>query len=210
MTKPLFISAIVLAAGTSSRMGKPNKLLLDIKGKSLIERTLRQVQQSTANEIIVVLGHEESLVREKLDKFKNVKFVINHKYKGGMTSSIQTGVANTHSKSQGFLICPSDMPALSSEVINRLINQLSLFPNDQKIIVPTYQHQKGNPILFDSHYRHEILSHSQPNGCRAIITNHFDKSVQVEVGQKIFFEDIDTPEAYQEWLKKTGDKNSKK
>ncbi len=91
------ISAIVLAAGTSSRMGAKNKLLLPFKSSTFIENLVAQLLKSTVDEVIVVLGHEKDNIKQVLTQ-KELVFTVNINYNSGMTSSIQAGIIATSKK----------------------------------------------------------------------------------------------------------------
>ena len=187
------ISAIVLAAGNSVRMGKQNKLLLPYGNTTIIEQVVDQLLNSQAEEVVVVLGHEQNKVKAALGA-RPVKLVFNSRYQTGMTSSIQTGVAAASPRAQGYLICLGDMPALTAADYNTVMAGAGEKP---EIRVPVYQGQKGNPVYFSSHFRESLLAHKEPEGCRGLVQQHAGKVVKVAVGYGRFLSDIDTPEDYQ-------------
>ncbi|HEV3251229.1 MAG TPA: nucleotidyltransferase family protein, partial [Puia sp.] len=106
------LSAIVLAAGLSKRMGKANKLLLPYKGKTVIEIVVENILTAGLGEVIVVTGHEEEKLRNALKNLA-VDFVHNPRYLTGMTSSIQEGIRPA--KGKGYMICLSDMLLISAD-----------------------------------------------------------------------------------------------
>ena len=107
------ISAIILAAGESRRMGVKNKLLLPIKGEVLISNYVKSVCASSVYEVVIVVGHEAEKIEDVLQG-QPVRFVENLRYMEGMTSSIQTGIQAASSKSEGLLICLADQPLILS------------------------------------------------------------------------------------------------
>ena len=102
------ISAILLAAGTSSRFGKKNKLLAKYKKKFLLSHSLNNLLKSKVKEIIIVMGNESNLVMKQVPKNSKIKITFNKNYKKGMSSSILAGIKKINKNHKGFLICLSD------------------------------------------------------------------------------------------------------
>ena len=115
------ISAIVLAAGESKRMGQ-TKQLLDWEGRTILQRVLENLSRSRVDEVILVLGHEAERILQTLDTRK-VKVVINKNYKEGMITSIQQGLINLNDKVEAFFIVLADQPAVGPEIFDRLISE---------------------------------------------------------------------------------------
>ena len=114
-------AAIILAAGESSRMGFP-KQLAEYKGKTILETVVETVSNSIENSI-VVLGHENETLTEKID-FKNSTILINESWEEGIISSIRTGLfyLSSDKNIDGVLIFMGDQPAINSEVIEKLLD----------------------------------------------------------------------------------------
>jgi len=186
------ISAIVLAAGTSSRMGSKNKLLLPFKGSTFIEHIVSQLLKSTIDRVIVVLGHEKDTIKKVLTQ-KEVVFTINSNYKSGMTSSIQTGIKATSKNTDGYLICLSDMPFLTTSDYNKILASIS---GNKEIILPFYKNLKGNPVYFSKGFREEILTHPAPEGCKGIVQNNKNFLIKVPFESTHILKDVDTEEDY--------------
>lgn len=188
------LSAVLLAAGTSSRMGKANKLLLPLKSKAMLCHCVEQLQQSKIEEIIVVTGHEEALIRSVLQDYNAaITIVHNPNFRQGMTSSIQKGIAACAKTTQGFMICLGDMPFLKTLDYNRLIDA---FKGANQIIAPYFGQRRGNPILFGANYKTALLNHTQPNGCKEILKTNSKQVVPVQFDQEQTFQDIDFPNDY--------------
>jgi molybdenum cofactor cytidylyltransferase len=184
------VTAIFLAAGLSSRMGGTNKLLLEWKGRSLVEYTLRQLITSNVDEVVLVLGRDADLIRNLVGADPKLKIVQNYKYESGMTSSIQEGLNNA--KGDAYMICLADMPFLSPLDYNVLIDGYSNRINMNKdIILPQFQGRRGNPVIFHSCYKEAILNHSETNGCSKIVKQHSDRVIHFEVETDHFLSDID-------------------
>ena len=193
------ISAIVLAAGLSRRMGKPNKLLLPLHGKPLVAHVCDHLGEAALEEIIVVLGHEADRVKEVLGE-RNVHYVWNSRYETGMTSSIQAGVEVLAPSSKGMMICLSDMPLITGHEYQILIDTFNahLPIRPHLILTPVYHQKKGNPVIFSRYYRDAILSHPEPHGCQKLVRQHAANILECEMPTPHIFQDIDHPEEYQQ------------
>lgn len=190
------ISAIIMAAGESRRMGVKNKLLLPISGEVLISNFVKSVCASNVDEVVVVVGHEAEKIEDVLQG-QPVRFVENLRYMEGMTSSIQTGIQAASAESEGLLICLADQPFIETSDFNRLIHAFTdLFDSESSlIIVPVFKGQRGNPVLFSRQFRDIILQHKD-EGCRDIVLKHPEYVREVEMGNDNVLQDVDTPEDY--------------
>ncbi|MBK7406943.1 MAG: nucleotidyltransferase family protein [Saprospirales bacterium] len=191
------ISVILLAAGTSSRMGDTNKLLLPIKGNPMVRQVAKQLLDSPLDEVIVVLGHEEPQVRTALEGLP-LRFEFNSDYHLGMTSSIQVGVSALSPDCHAFLVCLGDMPLLTAAHYEALIH---FFEENKKvcpapIVRPADRHRKGHPVVFDIRYVAEIQACKEREGCREVIRKHRDQLVEFQVSEEAFFRDVDGEEDY--------------
>ncbi len=191
------ITAILLAAGESKRMGEANKLLLPYRGAPLIHRVAEAIAQSKAAEQIVVTGHEAAAIEGALRAY-GMRFVYNADYETGMTSSIQAGVQAAHSAAEGFMICLSDLPDLNAGILDRVMDQfaIAISQDPQVIIIPSHQGRRGHPIIFSRYYKEALLHHPHPEGCKAIIQDHSSHVVLVEISEEGILKDIDRPEDY--------------
>ncbi|OLS21454.1 MAG: Purine catabolism protein PucB [Candidatus Heimdallarchaeota archaeon LC_2] len=198
------ISALLLAAGESRRMGDSNKLTLTLGTKLLIEKTTETLIDSDASEIIVVIGHEEDKISKILEKYTTLKIIVNKNYRKGMTTSIQHGIKFTSKNSTGYMICLADMPLIETEEINVLIQsfQSSVTKNPKTIMIPVFNKKSGNPVIFSAQYRDEILAHKELNGCKGIVKRNNLHVKRVNMKTNHFIVDIDTMEEYRDILSK--------
>lgn len=190
-------SIIVLAAGLSTRMGVTNKLLNQIGEVSMIERVVDQISQAHAGTIIIVLGHESEQVRQALSGY-SVRFVYNESYELGMTSSIQTGVSAA-SNHHGYFICLGDMPLLDSSDYSRILEHIS-DENTKEIIRPFHNSKPGHPIYFSKHFRDQILSHSNTDGCREIIRSNSQYLKKIIYDSDAVVRDLDTQQDFDDLM----------
>ena len=190
------ISAVILAAGESRRMGVQNKLLLQIDSEVLIRKFVKSVSNSLVDAVLVVVGFEAEKIKAVLHD-QAVKFVENPSYEEGMTTSIQSGVKASSNESTGLMICLADMPFAETSDLNLLIQAFNDYRSTESslIIVPVFQGKRGNPVLFSEVFREKILTH-KGEGCREIVRQfpHFVKEVSMENDNLL--RDIDTPEDY--------------
>ena len=190
------ISAVILAAGESRRMGAQNKLLLQIGSEVLIRKFVESVCASAADAVLVVLGHEAEKIKAVLQD-QTVRFVNNTCFEEGMTTSIQSGVKAASTESTGLMICLADLPFAETSDFNRLIQAFTDFRRTESslIIVPVFQGQRGNPVLFSAEFRDKILTH-KGEGCREIVRQYPQSVREVSMENDNLLRDIDTPEDY--------------
>lgn len=158
----------------------------------MIEWVIERVAASKADEIILV-GSELSMGRLLQFEDSKIKVVENPNYQSGMTSSIQEGVKTA--SGNGYMICLGDQPSIQTNTYDKLIE--SFKGNEELIILPFCQGQKGNPAIFPKSYREAILAHPEPEGCKAIIQENLEQSIKVDVDDPGILMDVDTREDYE-------------
>ena len=195
------VTAIILAAGLSRRMGT-NKLFLDFEDKPIVQHVLYKIAQSNADEVVVV-SSEVSIDRLHKMIDPTWKLIDNPDYETGMTSSIQKGVANANSDN-GLMICLADQPLITVEDYNQCIDIYAdeSLRDGKIIVVPFAGNKKGNPVIFSPFYRQDILDHSEPEGCKEIIQMNKSHVVRVAIKNEGILNDVDTPESYQQLIGK--------
>jgi len=181
------ISAILLAAGTSSRFGKKNKLLAKYKKESLLSYSLNNLLKSKVKEIIVVTGNETNQVMKQVPKNSKIKTTFNKNYKKGMSSSILAGIKKINKKHIGFLICLSDMPKIKFSTYNKIIS--SFKKNITVPCVPFYKLQNGNPVCFPIKYISKLRKLKGDQGAKKIIEKN--KFRKVNINSKSVLIDFD-------------------
>lgn len=186
------VSAILLAAGESRRMGSFKQLLM-FSGKTFVECCVDNLLASMAGEVVVVTGHRETDVRAALGS-RPVRFAHNPDYRAGMTSSIQHGISALSHQAHACLIALVDQPQIGTNVFNRVIE--AYLTECPLIVVPTYAGSRGHPIVVDLKLRAEILQIDQSQGLRQVVNAHPDKTISVEVPTQTVLLDFDTPEDY--------------
>ena len=185
------ISAILLAAGQSQRMGGDNKLIKKYNKKYLINHILDALIKSKVKKIIVVLGFQTSKVKKIIVEDKKISFVYNKNYKSGMASSIKTGLKRISKKNIGFLIIHADMPQISRKIINKLYEAIK--SKDKEIFVPTYKRKLGNPVGFKYSMLESLKKITGDRGAKKIIKRNKKKLYLIKVNSKSIFNDLNTP-----------------
>lgn len=190
------ITALVLAAGKSSRMGDENKLLLKFNDKTMVSHVIDQIAASAANDIIVVTGCEFKNVRSSIGQ--KVDFTHNPDYDLGLSTSLKAGIDALHGATDGVMICLGDMPYISTKNYDALLDAFEV----GKIIAPTSHGKVGNPLIFSKEYFDDFAALQGDRGARKLLEKYKDKVVRVDVNTDAVLDDIDTPEAYQDILGK--------
>ncbi len=187
------IAAIVLAAGRSTRMGGPNKLVAEIAGKPLVRIAAEEALASRAKPVIVVTGHQRERVEAALAGLP-LKLVHNPDFADGLATSVRSGIAAVPAGADGAVICLGDMPQVNAGLINRLIDAFD--PEQGALgVVPTIEGKRGNPVLWSRRFFPDLMTIEGDIGARRLIGRYGEAVIEVPVSGKAAFTDIDTQEA---------------
>jgi molybdenum cofactor cytidylyltransferase len=189
------VSAILLAAGESCRMGEVNKLTLPVRGVPLLRHMVCTLLESELHEIVVVTGHQPETARALLQGLA-VSLVDNHRYREGQMTSVYCGMQALREPCAGVMVCLSDQPLLSGGDINRLIHTF-LEQCPTSVLVPVYRGRRGNPIILAHAHREAILAGERNLGCRRLIEKNPDLVTPFEWDNDHVVFDLDTPSDYQ-------------
>jgi molybdenum cofactor cytidylyltransferase len=190
------VAAVILAAGRSTRMGGPNKLLAELGGKTLVRIVTEQALASKASSVIVVTGHQADQVESALAGLK-VKFVRNGDFADGLASSVKAGIAVVPAAADGAVVCLGDMPLIDARLIDRLIGAFA--PDRGNLIaVPVSDGRRGNPVLWSRRFFGELMTLDGDIGARHLIARHGEAVAEVAVEGHGAFLDIDTPQALED------------
>ncbi len=182
------IKKIVLAAGISKRYGNRNKLAEIINGKPLIKHILDTLLKIfDVNELLVIVGHEYKKIINLINN-KDIKIINNTNYKKGIGTSISLGVKDLDSDVQGVMIIPADMPFILTEDLTEMERKFIQL-DCQKVILPKYKSEIGNPVLLPKSYFKILKSLKEDFGAKSQIREIDVITVQTKVGT-VF--DIDT------------------
>lgn len=191
------ISAIVLAAGLSSRMGAL-KQLLPFGGCTVVEQVISVLRSSSIDEIVVVLGHRHTEIETVLSKW-SVRATFNPHYAEGMLSSIKHGWATVNPRADSVMHVLGDQPQLEGSVVRELI--AADRSSDAHIFVPVFAERRGHPILLDARYREEILALKKVATMRDVLRAHAAEVQMVPVETDSILRDMDTWYEYEREIK---------
>ena len=190
-------TAIIMAAGSSRRMGT-QKLLLPFRHSTLIESAVRNILRSRVERTMVVLGMDSEKVRHALSHLP-VDFVYNEHHESGMFSSVVAGLGNLPENAGPLLFFLGDQPEIPPGVINRLLE--SYEKEDAGIVIPVHRHRRGHPLLVSPHISRHIPGLDPQQGLRSLLPLFPEQILEVEVDAPGILMDIDTPEEYQQAIK---------
>ena len=188
------ISAIVLAAGESRRMGNINKMALPIDGVPLLRRSVGTLLAANFGELVVVLGHERTDTLALLDGLP-VRTVFNEDYQSGQMTSVHCGLGSLIRPSEGVMIALGDQPSLSINDIDHLVE--AFFKRDGgEVVIPEFEGKRGNPIVISSRCQQQILTGEYNLGCRRFIEKNPELVRSVDMPGPSVIIDLDTPTDY--------------
>jgi molybdenum cofactor cytidylyltransferase len=188
------ISAVVLAAGRSQRMGE-QKLLLPLGGKPVLQRVLESALASDLAEIVCVVRDLKTVRRHVCLVNERLLWLVNYAADQGQSSSVIAGLWAIHPKSDGAMFLVGDQPMLRSELIDALIARFE--QTDALIVAPSFHGITRNPVVFRRDIFPELLKLKGDRGGRSLIKKHRDKTAVVEWKDELPFIDLDVPADYE-------------
>jgi CTP:molybdopterin cytidylyltransferase MocA len=186
------ISAILLAAGRSRRMGA-FKPLLPFGDRTVIECCITNLQAADVTDIVVVVGHRAEDIRAHLST-QNLTFAVNPDPDSPMGVSITRGIESLHAGAAGLLIALVDHPGVPAEVISAVVGA---WRKGARLVQPEYEGHGGHPVLIDLAYRNELLALDPAGGLRPFFTAHRAEVRRVPVRSPYVARDMDTWKDYQ-------------
>jgi molybdenum cofactor cytidylyltransferase len=190
------LSAIILAAGLSSRMGQP-KMLLPWGKVTIIEQVVTTILDVGIDRLIVVTGSGHQKIRALLAKYpSHVQLIFNPLYADGeMLHSLQAGMAALDfQQSQAVLIVLGDQPQIQVSTVKGLIQEYE--SNPSLIIIPSYRMHRGHPWLIGKELWGEILALKLPRTLRDLLNDHSSQIQYLNLDTPTILSDLDTPEDY--------------
>lgn len=193
------ICAIILAAGTSTRMGRP-KQLLELNERPLLEHVIHSALEGDFSEIITVIGCEAEKIQQtiKIDDSR-FRWVVNEDYLLGQGTSLRTGMANIGDQHSGVMVLLGDLPFIAQNTIQTMYQSgkaLLLKQDESFVIQPTYRGITGHPVFFGHVDKNLFMELQGDRGAKAIMNKIPNRQMIDMVDSGILF-DIDTPDAYE-------------
>jgi molybdenum cofactor cytidylyltransferase len=196
----LRFSAVVLAAGTSTRMGGRHKLLLPLGAEPVIRRTVRSVLAAEPQEVVVVTGWNAPAIVDALAGL-GVRLVPNPRYEEGQMTSVAAGVAALGAPGDAVMICLGDMALLEPADYAALAAAYARRPWGS-ILMPRQGEARGNPVVFDRRLAAEAIAGDRNFGCRKLIADYPQEVWPWDPGHDRCFVDLDTPADYARLLER--------
>ena len=190
------VSALVLAAGRSTRMGPVNKLLAPFGGRAMVRAVVDELAGSSVRPVVVVTGHEAERVEEALAG-AGAHLVHNPEYRQGLSGSIRAGLAALPESAEAAVICLGDMPLVTSAHVDRLVAAFDP-AEGREICVPVFEGKRGNPVLFARRFFDEIAGVRGDVGARHLIGEYEEYVCEVAMGDRAVLVDVDSPQALRE------------
>ena len=175
-------------------MENGNKLLLPINEIPMISHVCNTVLTSELDPVVVVTGCDNELVTQEIPTAIN-KIIYNSHWQSGMASSIYSGISALPKNIDGNMIVLGDMPMLSKNTLDLLIDEFIVQHGDH-IIYPIYEERQANPVIFPKKYFQEILSTTGDRGCKKVLKQYPDDAVGVSIGLPEVVFDCDNEDDY--------------
>jgi molybdenum cofactor cytidylyltransferase len=196
------VSAIILAAGSSKRMGQP-KMILPWAETTVLGKVVEVFSEAGVQNLIIVTGGDREKVEHEISRLKS-KFqktpVYNPDYeKKGMLSSILAGLNSIPEDAEAVLIGLGDQPQVEISTVIKILEYFN--QKGQGIIIPSYNHRRGHPILLDSAMIQELKTFPPDYSLRDFLNTHQGEISYVSANISVL-QDLDTPQDYQKYLGK--------
>jgi molybdenum cofactor cytidylyltransferase len=183
------IAALLLAAGSSRRMGEVNKLIATVGGKPLVRVAAEAALGSGATSLTVVTGYAPTAVEAALAGLEFAS-VHNPNFADGLSTSLRAGLASVPADVDGVVVLLGDMPDVTATTVDRLIDTF----RPDFIVVPTFDGRRGNPVVWSRRFFPDLMTIVGDTGGRRIIDANREVVTEVEIGPAVAT-DVDTPEA---------------
>jgi molybdenum cofactor cytidylyltransferase len=195
-------SAVVLAAGTSTRMAGRHKMLLPIGDKQVVRHTVERILEASPQEVVVVTGY---LGRDVMAALVDLPLTLqaNPRYEEGQMTSAAVGARALTKATDAVMMCLGDMVLLEPRDYAELVTAY-VDKTDRSIVIPYFNDRRGNPILFASSYVHEVAIGERRIGCKKLANQYPDDVFRYEATHDRFTTDMDTPEDYARILGRLG------
>jgi molybdenum cofactor cytidylyltransferase len=207
MTRGFAVGAVLLAAGSASRMGLRPKCLLELDGEPLIRRQLLALANAGVCDVVVVLGHYADRVEAAIKDLPSHR-VRNPDPDAGQISSLRVGLkAQQDDKLRqvdAVLVMLADQPLIGSHDIQDLISAYAHRPESTQVVQPTVDGLPGNPVMFSASVRDEILNSDSTIGCRQWQSAHPSRVYHWPTTNPRYRLDVDTVEDIENLALKTG------
>ncbi|MFH1416645.1 MAG: nucleotidyltransferase family protein [Elusimicrobiota bacterium] len=184
------LSAVILAAGKSSRMKFP-KPLLEIKGKNITKMILDKISAAGIKQVYTVLGAEAERISGQL-KLEGINTIINKEWEHGQISSLKTAINEVGDTAAAMMVFLIDHPQVEISTIRKLIKEFEA--GDYDIVIPEYMGSGGHPVIFRDSVFSDLMDAPAEAGARAVVKSGKHTLKRVCVEDVFVKQDLDTPE----------------
>ena len=188
----LAVGAVVLAAGSSVRLGR-NKLLLELAGETVVRRAVRAAAQARLHPVVVVLGHEAARVRQEVDDLP-CRPVVNADHAQGVSTSLRAGVSAIADEVQALVVVLADMPFVTSSMIEALVDRYRA--SGAPLVISAYGEVTAPPTLYDRSLFAELLSTSGDRCAKQVVRRHREEAAVLSWPDEAL-RDIDVADDYE-------------
>jgi molybdenum cofactor cytidylyltransferase len=185
------VAGILLAAGTSSRMGS-NKLLFELEGESMLRRMARRALAAGLSPLVVVLGHESDRAYREIEDLP-CQWALNPLYEQGVNSSLKGGVMAVRGEAQAAVVMLADMPFVTTEMIAAMIARYR--ETRAPLVISDYAGVNAPPMLYDKSLFLELLT-MEGEGCGRQVVKRHRQEAEVLTWPESALADLDVPEDY--------------
>lgn len=199
----LAVGAVLLAAGSGSRMGSRPKSLLELNGISLIKRQIIALSAAGVEELVVVVGCYAERMVQVLQNLP-VTVVHNPNPDEGQVASLRLGLKALSPKLDAALVALADQPLINAQDIHDLMEAYKKRPTLVKVVQPEVRGQLGNPVMFSSEVREQILASGAQGGCKHWQAAHPEAVQRWATTNQHYCTDIDTLEDVEAFAVRTG------
>lgn len=202
------IVQVILAAGASTRMGRP-KPLLPFDGQPLLTRMIGEATQSRVDRIVVVLGHDAEKIQREAST-DGATIVINDDHADGQTGSLQAAVRSLPAEAEALVNLPVDYPGVTRAEIDVVVDAFRRqpLPARHSIVTTLHAGRRGRPTLFARRHFDEILALRADEPARSLLDRHEQQILEVAVDNAHVLRDMDTPDDYRFWTAAIGREGS--
>ncbi len=193
------VAAVVLAAGASRRMGQLKQALpVGPDGAPMLRQAAQVASAAGMAQVVVVLGYQAGALAPLLEGLP-VESVLNSDWQEGLSTSVRAGLGALRPEIDAAVFLPVDQPGLTPALLQALAARHIL--TAAPIVAPRYAGQRGTPVLFARALWPELRVIQGDRGGRELIERHAGQVAWLEVEDPALLADVDTPEAYQRFLK---------
>jgi molybdenum cofactor cytidylyltransferase len=186
------ISGVILAAGKSTRLGRP-KQLLELGGEPVLLHTVRNATSSHLDQVVLVLGDSASEIADAIGE-QGQGLAFNPDYELGQSTSLKLGLSRIDPEAEAVMFLLGDQPQVSAEIINAVISHFR--KTGGSIVMPSYHGTQSNPVLFSRELFPELAKVTGDQGARSVVRAHFSEVHAVEIDADPPL-DVDTEKDYE-------------